>query len=325
MRLRARGDVLVYAELVNGRVAPGSGRLLSFARPLAAAAGGSVIVLVPGSVPADGAGLEAADVILEVSHRALSPYLPEAHALVLEAAIQLVRPDLVLLENTTVGLDLAATAAATADAPLVSYCLELRLEAGEAYSTSTAYGGRLVATVRTPLPAVFAIGSGALPRGPARPGRGERVQLAPPARLERLRTSFVEEVVPKSKGIDITRADRLVCIGRGIGSEQNVAVVQELAAALGAELAATRPVVDAGWVPRARLIGKVGATVKPRLYLALGISGAPGHIDGIRGTELIIAVNNDPAAAIFAVAHYGAVADIFDVADELLRLAAGAG
>ena len=116
---------------------------------------------------------------------------------------------------------------------------------------------------------------------------------------------------------------RLRRVGRGIGDRGSIAVAEELAEALGAQLAASRPIVDSGWVPRARQVGKSGTRVEPKLYLALGISGAPEHLEGMRTSELIVAVNTDPDAAIFSVAHYGAVADLFDVAEELTRLAAG--
>ena len=126
--------------------------------------------------------------------------------------------------------------------------------------------------------------------------------------------------------MDLTTADLIVCVGRGIGGAENIEIAEELASALGAELAASRPVIDSGWVPKARQIGKSGATVKPKLYLGLGVSGAPEHVEGMQGAELIVAINTDPGAAIFNVAHYGAVADLFDVADELTepaRLDAG--
>ncbi len=310
------GDVLVYMD-------PGiNDRLLSFARPLADAAGGSLMALVAGAEPADADRLAAADVVLEVTHPALSPYLPEAHQAVLAAAIRARAPDLVLLESTTSGYDLAGAAAATVGLPLVGYCVAVSLDGGEAEAVSGIYGGQLEATVRTPLPAVFAVSSGALRDEPGQPGRGEHVELAPPAELESLRTTFVDSVQPPDEGVDLTKADRIVCVGRGIGGAENIEIAQELAAALGAELAASRPVIDSGWLPKMRQVGKSGASVKPKLYLALGVSGAPEHIEGMQGAELIVAVNKDPGAAIFNVAHYGVVADLFDVAEELTTLLA---
>ncbi len=308
------GDVLVYVE------SPVNDRLLAFARPLADAAGGDLVALLASGEPTGGEGLTAADVVLEVSHPSLSPYLPEAHQAVLAAAIRERTPDLVVLENTTAGLDLGAGAAAAAGLPFVSYCVGLSLEDGEAQSTSGIYGGQLQATVRTPLPAVFAVNTVALHEEPGSAGRGERIQLPPPAELESLRTTFVEPVVPPDEGVDLTKADRIVCVGRGIGGAENIPIAEDLATALDAELGASRPVIDSGWLPKVRQVGKSGARVAPKLYLSLGVSGAPEHVEGMQGAELIIAVNTDPAAAIFHIAHYGVVADLFDVADELTSL-----
>jgi electron transfer flavoprotein alpha subunit len=308
------GDVLVYVDpSINDR-------LLAFARPLADAAGGALVALLATGEPPSAEGLAAADVVLEVSHPALSPYLPEAHQAVFAAAIKTRAPDIVLVENTTAGYDLGAAAAAAAGLPFVGYCLRLTLDGEEAEAISGVYGGQLQATVRTSLPAVFAINSAALHDEPGDAGRGDHIQLAAPAELDSLRTTFVEHVVAADEGVDLTKADRIVCVGRGIGSADNIPVAEELASALGAELAASRPVIDSGWLPKVRQVGKSGATVKPKLYVALGVSGAPEHIEGMQGAELIIAVNKDPGAAIFNVAHYGVVADLFDVADELTSL-----
>ena len=312
------GDVLVYTGVPGGRADPE--RLLAWARPFADALSGALIAFVATREPGATVGLEAADVVLEVAHTALAPYVPEAHELALAAALEASEPQLVLLENTTAGLDLGAAVAERAGLPFVSYCVDLSIADAEAMSVSEVYGGQLLATVRTPLPAVVAVNSVALPEQPAEPRRAERRQLPPPPGLEQLRTVFVEAIEPADEAIDITTAERIVCVGRGIGSAQNVAVAERLAAALGAELAASRPVVDAGWVPKVRQVGKSGVRVKPKLYLALGVSGAPEHVEGMRDAELIVAVNQDPDAAIFSIAHYGAVADLFEVAEELEKL-----
>jgi electron transfer flavoprotein alpha subunit len=311
------GDVLVYTDpSINGR-------LLAFARPLADAAGGALVALVAGSEPSGAEVLGAADVVLEVTHPALSPYVPEAHQAVLAAAIAERAPDLVLVENTTHGYDVAAAAAAAAGLPFIGYCVGASLAGGEVEAVSGVYGGQLHATSRTQLPALLAVNSTALHEEPSPTGAGERVQLAPPPELDSLRTRYVEAVEAPDEGVDLSTADMIVCVGRGIGSAENVELAEELASALGAELAASRPVVDSGWLPRARQVGKSGAHVTPKLYLALGVSGAPEHVEGMQGAELIVAVNSDPGAAIFNVAHYGAVADLFDVADELTTLIEG--
>jgi electron transfer flavoprotein alpha subunit len=306
------GDVLVYLDpAINGR-------LLAFARPLADAIGGRVVALAAG-VPLPDA---AADVVLEVADAALSSYVPEAHQAVLTAAIRERTPDIVLVENTTSGYDLGAAVAAATGLPFVGYCLGVTATGGEAEAVSALYGGQLEATVRTPLPAVFAVNSVALTEEPGAGGTPERVQLTPPPELGALRTTFVASVAPaEDDAANLESAERIVCVGRGIGGAENIEVAQELADALGAELGASRPVIDSGWVPKARQIGKSGARVRPKLYLALGVSGAPEHVEGMQDAELIVAVNSDPGAAIFNVAHYGAVADLFDVVDELTELA----
>jgi electron transfer flavoprotein alpha subunit len=307
------GDVLVYVDpAINGR-------LLALARPLADATGGEVIALMPGGAPADG-GLTGADVILEVAHDALSPYVPEAHQAVLAAAIRERSPDIVLVENTTAGYDLGAAAAATAGLPFVGFCLAVSVTGGEAEAVSAIYGGQLEAKVRTALPAVFGVNSIALTGEPSG-GAGRREQFAPPPELDSLRTTFVDTVAPpQEEGVNLASAERIVCVGRGIGGADSIEIAEELASALGAELAASRPVIDSGWVAKTRQIGKSGASVRPKFYLGLGVSGAPEHVEGMQGSELIIAVNSDPGAAIFNIAHYGVVADLFEVADELTEL-----
>jgi len=308
------GDILVYIDpSINER-------LLAFARPLADAAGGKLVALVAGADATAAERVTAADVVLEVSHAALHPYVPEAHLAVIDAAIKERNPDLVVFENTTAGYDLAAAAAARSGRPFVGYCLGLTLDGSAAQAVSAVYGGQLEATIDVPLPAVVAVNSTALRDDPQAAPSVERAQLAPPTELGSLRTVFVEAVEPSDEGVDLTKADRIVCVGRGIGGTENIPVAEELAEALDAEIAASRPVVDSGWLPKVRQVGKSGAHVKPKLYLTLGVSGAPEHVEGMQGAELIIAVNKDPGAAIFNIAHYGAVADLFDVADELTSL-----
>src|SRR5207248_867999 len=137
------------------------------------------------------------------------------------------------------------------------------------------------------------------------------------AELGEPRSQHVDFREVEAGDVDITKADFLLSVGRGIEDKDNLQQFEELAEQLGATLSVSRPLVDAGWVPNARQVGQSGKTVKPKVYLALGISGAVQHLAGIRGADTIIAVNSDPEAPIFGVAHYGAVADLFDVADEL--------
>ena len=143
------------------------------------------------------------------------------------------------------------------------------------------------------------------------------VSIPPPAGLDTIRMSVRQVFEPEAGDVDITSADLLVSVGRGIGSQDNLELVAELADALGSPLSASRPVTDSGWLPKTRQVGKSGLKVKPRAYLAFGISGAPEHLEGMRGADLIIACNTDPKAPIFDVAHYGTTEDLFDLVPAL--------
>ncbi len=123
---------------------------------------------------------------------------------------------------------------------------------------------------------------------------------------------------PEAADVDITQSNILVAIGRGIGSKDDVEVAEELAEALNADVAGTRPLIDAGWLPKSRQVGKSGLKVKPKVYIALGISGAPEHIEGMKDSSVIIAINTDKNAPIFDVAHYGMTEDLFDVVEDLM-------
>ena len=244
-------------------------RLLAFARPLADAAGGSLVALVASAEAAAADRVTAADVVLEVSHPALVPYLPEAHLAVLAAAIKERSPDLVLLENTTAGYDLAAAAAAAAGLAVRRLLPRAaRCRVAEAEPTCAIYGGQLHATVRTPLPAVVAINSTALHDEPQTPARSERDRACTAGRAGRAEDDVRRGGAAARRGRrpDEGRPDR-VRRPRHRRQPRTSSVAEELAEALGAEIAASRPVVDSGWLPKVRQVGKSGAHVKPKLYL----------------------------------------------------------
>ena len=131
------------------------------------------------------------------------------------------------------------------------------------------------------------------------------------------RIQFKELIEPEAADVDITQSDILVAVGRGIGSKDDIEVAQELAETLNADLACSRPIVDAGWLPKSCQVGKSGFNVNPNVYIALGISGAPEHLEGMKDVSTIIAVNTDKNAPIFDVAHYGMTDDLFDICEEL--------
>jgi electron transfer flavoprotein alpha subunit len=217
-------------------------------------------------------------------------------------------------------MDLAAWLSARTGKPCVAYTRDLCIENNSLVVNSQIYGGKLIAEVAPEGDmAIVACVAGAFS---AEAGHGSTpvTKIASPLPLDELRTRFVEAIKPAGGDVDITAQDKLVSIGRGIGGKENIELAEELAEKLGAVVSASRPVVDAGWLPRTRQVGKSGLKVKPKLYFMLGISGAPEHLEGMKSAELIIAVNTDKKAPIFNVAHYGATADLFEVAEAMLEL-----
>lgn len=311
-------DVLVVVEDNDGTVTDTTLELLGAARELAQAGGGQVVALRlgPGSLAEQLAG---ADRVLHVEHPALAPYNPEAWEQVVSAVAAQLAPRAVLMATTTVGMDLGPAVGARWDAPVVCYAVGAAVEDGQLVVTAKIYGGKLLAEVEVPgdRAVVVAIGGSFAPVSGGNVPEVETV-AAPPG-IDELRTTVREQIEPDRSDVDITTAELLVAVGRGIGEQDNLELVKELADALGAPMASSRPLVDQGWMPKSRQVGKSGLKVKPRAYLMFGISGAPEHIEGMRDAELVIACNTDANAPIFDVAHYGTTVDLFDLVPALVE------
>jgi electron transfer flavoprotein alpha subunit len=303
------GQIVVVGECLNGRLTDASQELLTRARELSSAQGGSVLVIGFGDEAREALKSADADEAVAVSGASVGTYNPEAYEGALMAILQENPPELVLLGNTTMGMDLGAALAARLNAPAVAYCTDLALDGGAMVATSQIYGGKLHAEVEVPAGAIVTVIPGSWPASGAAGTPAVRDMTAPEAK-----TKVLKVIEAESGGdVDITRADILVSVGRGIEDPDNLEMADELAEAVGGVVSCSRPVVDAGWLPRSRQVGKSGQTVKPKVYLALGISGAPEHLQGMKDAEIIIAVNSDENAPIFEVAHYGATADILDL------------
>jgi electron transfer flavoprotein alpha subunit len=310
--------ILVHVETTDGEISGSSFELLAAARELAGGDGRVEALLVTADPQPFLSQLGAADGVVAVTHESYGQYISDSHAAALVAAIEARQPDLTLLAYSTQGLDLAPAAAQKAGRPLVSYCTGAEIADGQLKATSQLYGGKLEAEVEAALPAVVAMNPGAYPEEPGRAeGTPPVEEVAPPASAASPRMTVVEEIAPETSDVDITQVDRLLCVGRGIGDQDSISEAEEVAKLLGAEIAGSRPIIDNGWLPKARQVGKSGHKVKPKLYLAMGVSGAPEHLEGMRDAGLIIAVNSDAQAPIFGVAHYGAACDLFDVLEAL--------
>jgi electron transfer flavoprotein alpha subunit len=306
-------DILVLADHLGGQLSDATLELVGKAKELAGTTGGQAVVALLGA-PALADAVGGADTVVTVEHPALDNYIPEAWEKALLAICTERQPRLVLIANSTIGMDLGAALSAGWNAPLVAYTVGLEASGSEIVATAQVYGGKLLAEVAlTGDHAVCTVVAGSFPAAGAGAGSPAVEALAPPAGLDDLKTSFLTMVEPEGGDVDITAADVLVSVGRGIGSQDNVELLQELADAIGAPLSASRPVTDLGWLPKTRQVGKSGLKVKPKVYLTFGISGAPEHLEGMRDAELIIACNTDEAAPIFDVAHYGTSIDLFDL------------
>ncbi|HEY2936567.1 MAG TPA: electron transfer flavoprotein subunit alpha/FixB family protein [Gaiellaceae bacterium] len=306
-------SILVVAEHLRGRVRDVTYELISAAREL----DGPVAVAVIGREPLD----VARDGIDEVVHVKVEQdeFENDVYQAALERLIEKRQPQVVLLGFTVNSMGYGAAVASKLGLGFASDVFAVSQEGDAIVATRAFYGSKVHGEIEFPAgkPVLLLLRPTVWPpaEGSGSPAATE-VELGP--LTSRARHGDFEEV--ERGDVDITSSDFLLSIGRGIGEQENIAMFEELARKLGATLAVSRPLVDAGWMSNARQVGQSGKTVKPKVYLAFGISGAVQHLAGMKTSETIIAVNTDPEAAIFDVAHYGAIADLFDVAEELAKL-----
>jgi len=308
-------DVWVVAEHFNGRLNDITLELVAKGRELAQAMEAKLAVVLLGR-SVKGLAIElAADVVLVADRAELGEFTPEAYCAALEAALKDAQPRIVLMGSTSVGLDLLSLLSARTGNPCIDNCTKLEVREGRLFATSQIYGGKLFAEVAVAeTTTLIAVVPGSFPKPEtAVTGRPEVREIPLPAAWPEARIKFRKLIEPPPGDVDITKVPLLVAVGRGIQNADNLAMAEELAEALGGAVCASRPVIDQGWLPLTRQVGKSGMTVKPKLYLAFGISGAPEHWEGMKNSELVVAVNTDPKAPIFGGAHYGAVVDALDL------------
>lgn len=310
-------NVFVVTEHLQGELTETSFELIAQARNLAAQTGGQVVAGIVGSDVADLASqLGGADKIVVVDNPAFEYFSPDGHAAVYGSLIE--DSSIVLVPYTSMGMDVASALSTSSGMPLVSFCTSV--SAGDGLgATCQLYAGKIEAEVVVDgEQAIFAVmaGSGSADDGRSG-GAGEVTQIDNPIGGE-IRSTCLGLAEPEAGDVDITAEDVLVVVGRGIESEDNIAEAQEVADLLGGAVAGSRPIIDQGWLPKTRQVGKSGLTVKPKIYLTLGVSGAPEHVEGMKDAGTIISVNTDPQAPIFGVAQHGWVGDIFDLLPELV-------
>jgi electron transfer flavoprotein alpha subunit len=287
----------------------------------AAAASAVKVALLGAAVDAVAREVVAADVseVLTVNDPALKDYTADGFVQALHTLVGSEKPDRVFLPHTYQTRDFAPALAARLQRPLVTDVVALK---GSTY-VRPVFQGKLQAdvTIEGPTPhlVTFQIGAfraDAMKKGhAAAPVRNVPVSIDPSKIRQKPDPPFKEA----RQAVDLSQAERIVAVGRGIKGQEHIQVAQQLAQAMGAELAASRPICDAGWLPMDRQIGSSGQTVAPKLYVALGISGAIQHLVGMKGARTIVAINKDPEAPIFEIADYGITGDLFDIVPAMIR------
>lgn len=237
----------------------------------------------------------------------------------LKGLIEQEKPHLVIIPNTGQGADILASLALAMGASFTSDIIGLELEGDKPVATRAYYGGKINGRIEFKDADLYMVGlrEGAIPAGEGTKS-GEIVKVDNPVAATAADRTFVEYVQPEIGDVDITQSAMLVSVGRGIREDKNLPMIEDLAKLLGADVSGSRAVVDAGWLPTDRQVGISGKTVKPKLYLALGISGAFQHVTGMKGSDVVVAVNKDPDAPIFQYADYGIVDDLLKVVPALI-------
>ena len=317
--------ILVIAEQRDGKLNRATWETIVGAQQLAKVSGAPITVLVPGAhAAAVGAELAAAQVtdIVTVEHAALEPYTPDGFTATLQAVIGQLSPAQVLLPHTYQTRDFAPKLAARLDRALVTDVTAIKTAGSDTAFVRPMFQGKLTADIVPQGPGphfiTFQIGAYRVDQvakgSAAAPVRALEVAIDAAAIRQKPEAPFQQA----RQAVDLSQAERIVSVGRGIKEQTNIALAQQLAEALGAEIAASRPICDAGWLPMERQVGSSGQTVAPKLYLALGISGAIQHLVGMKGANTVVAINKDPDAPIFEIADYGIVGDLFEIVPAMI-------
>ncbi len=320
-------DIWVVVETLRGGVAEISYTMLAAGRVLADGLGSKLIALLLGhKAEALANTLGAADEVRYIDHSSLADFTPDAYQRVVAGLIKEDAPRVVLFGHSSMGMDMVCGIGIELDAPLITYCQTLEVENGMPRYISLTCGGKVLAGGELPerTSLLTIVPGGYKPEDGKVEGAPEVTQVPPPAALDDLRVILKGYIEPDAGDVDVTKESILVSVGRGIQQQDNLKLAEELASALGGAVSASRPIVDQGWLPTNRLIGKSGMSVKPRLYLPLGISGAPEHMEGVADFETMIAINTDERAPIFNFAQYGAAIDVLDLLPVLIEKVKGA-
>lgn len=321
----SQSDILVIAEHRQGRLTLQSLELVTAARCLANDLPGEVIMAVVGGTTAalahEIAAIAGVDRVVTVEHIALEPFTAGPWVTAVTEIARIVEPFAVLIPASIVGHDYAARVAARLGAGMIPDATSLAIDNGELIAHRLVLGHQATTTVRCVghSPRVVSVAPGAFPRAASRPDLAPIESIVVPIPVEDCRV-VRESLTALHRGTrTLAESDRVVAGGRGLETPERFSLIEDLAAELDAAVGASGAAVAAGWRPSEDQIGSTGQIVNPKLYLAIGISGAPQHLAGIQGAEYVVAINRDPAAPIFTVASYGIVGDLAEVAPALIE------
>jgi electron transfer flavoprotein alpha subunit len=313
--------ILVIAEQKDGALNRASWEAVAAAQQM----GGPVKIVVAGASVTKAAGeLAAVDVaeVIALEHAALGTYTPDGFVQALAAVIAAEGPSHVIFPHTYQTRDFVPRLAARIDRALVTDCVAVKPHATGHAFTRPMFQGKVSADVvlEGAPPHLVTFQIGAFRADAAKKGAAPAKVRTVAASVDtgKIRQKPEAPFREAKQAVDLTQAERIVAVGRGIKSQEHIKIAQDLAAALGAEIAASRPICDAGWLPMERQIGSSGQTVAPKLYLALGISGAIQHVVGMKGARTIVAINKDADAPLFEVADYGIVGDLFEIVPAMI-------
>jgi electron transfer flavoprotein alpha subunit len=317
-------SILVVLEQQSGKWNRMSWETLAAGQQFGAALGQSVEAAVVGN----GIGALAAEAATKkvakfyaVDHALLASYTADGFTAAVEALIRKVNPGLVLFPHTYQVRDFAPKLATRFAQALISDVISVRMDSGSPVFVRLLFQGKLNGDVRLSGggPHFASLQAGAWRADSLESGSAEVEAFTPALDASQIRQKPEAPFRESARAVDLTAAEIIVSVGRGIKEKENIPVVEELAKALGAELAASRPICDAGWLPMERQVGSSGQTVAPKMYVAVGISGAIQHLVGMKGAKTIVAINKDANAPIFEVADYGIVGDLFEVVPALVE------
>jgi electron transfer flavoprotein alpha subunit len=310
-------ELMVVAEHREGELREITFQMLNKASELCSKNGHELSVVVIGNNLENIVGQlqDRANRILVYDNERLKNFDPADHKEILVALIAERRPLITFMGHTPWSMDLAPALAVKMGYPLATDCVHVLLDSGKPKVVRQIYGGKIFGRMsfRDAAGYLVTIRSGSFPASKSVDYQAEVVRATMPTLKPNATREFIGYQDAGKGEVDISQAELLVSVGRGIGEEENIADAKELAGLMGGMLSCSRPIVDKKWLPKYHQVGTSGKTVKPKVYLALGISGAFQHVAGISGAETVIAVNKDKKAPIFRVAHYAVVADTLDI------------